>query len=313
MTKRRNRFTLIELLVAIGLLSLIMMLLFQLFSSAQKLWIASEKTNNLYSNARVSMELMADILNTVQFSHGEKDDGSRNKEKDMIFSLDSKSTFTYGGKHYDSNSVIFVAKTARELPMANNPSRFISFRLGKFGTPAFENGEPSDEDKNTRGKLLMVVYSDKKGEDESESEFYKFFPVYTSYNGKRDSALTALKSKMDSLVTKFKNSTSASGENEHCQVIAENVVEFKLTAFSRSIDDGELKKEADVTDFPEPPYMIEIQITVLDPDSFKRWQQLSDNVPQGETQSPRTRYLEQNKHTFTRCVYIGNRWALEAK
>ena len=303
MTKCRNRFTLIELLVAIGLLSLIMMLLFQLFSGAQRIWLASEKTNNLYSDARVSMELIADILNTVQFSHGEKDDGSRNPNKDMIFSLDSKTTYTIGSKKYDSNSVIFVAKTARDLPMKDNTSRFVSFRLGKFGTPEFDDGKPVDEDRNTRGKLLMVIYSDKKGENDSESEFYKFFPVYTSYSGQRDSALTALKSKMDSQVTNFKNSTSASGENEYCQVIAENVVEFKLTAFSRSINDGELKKEADVTDFTEPPYMIEIQLTVLDPDSYDYW--LKHNCNQD--------YLERNKHTFTRCVYIGNRWALEAK
>lgn len=294
MTKRRNHFTLIELLVAISLLSLIMMLLFQLFSGAQRIWIASEKTNNLYSDARVAMELVADILNTVQFSHGEKDDGSRDTTKDMIFSLDSDNKYTYDGKHYDSNSVIFVAKTARELPMKDNTTRFISFRLGEFGVGTSVAQEK--EFKKTRGKLFMLIYSDKN----NESTFYGFFPTYNG--GSRDTALAALKNQMDSLITNFKNSTSASGENEFCQVISDNVVEFKLTAYGLN-GSNQLVKKADSSDLKEVPYMIEIQMTVLDPDSYQRWIELKCNKD----------YLEQNKHTFTRNVYIGNRWALEAK
>ena len=284
MTKRKMPFTLVELLVAIALLSLIVMLLLQLFGGAQKIWITSEKTNNLYANARVAMETMADLINTVQFSHGEKNDGTRDKTKDMIFSLDSKSE----DDGYDSNSIIFVAKTARDLPMKDNTTRFISFRLGDSG------------DEKTRGKLFMVVYSDKI----NEKTFYSLFPTYGS--GSRGTALTSLKSHMNSLVTDYKNSSSSSGENENCQVIAENVVALKINAYVLN-SSGKLEKkkstDSDAGDIAEPPYMIEIQLTVLDPDSYKRWLELDRDAA----------YLNQHKRTFTRGIHIGPRWDLETK
>ena len=70
MNRRRKFFTLIELLVAMGLLALLVMLMLQLFSGAQRLWVASEKRSNVYADARVAMELMAEMINAVQFSHG---------------------------------------------------------------------------------------------------------------------------------------------------------------------------------------------------------------------------------------------------
>ena len=281
MTKRRNPFTLVELLVAVGLLSLIVMLLLQLFSGAQRIWIASEKTNNVYSDSRVAMELMADLLNTVQFSHGENADGTaREKAKDMIFSLDSSTTD--GG--FDSNSVIFVSKSARDLPMKDNTTRFISFRLG------------DDSDEKTRGKIFMVIYSDKN----NETAFYKLFPPYASFGNSRGNALSDLKSKMNALVNDYKSS-SGNGEYEYCQVIAENVVAFKINAYT--LNGGQLDKKADAADIDEPPYLIELRMTVLDPDSYKRWQELSGDA--------KTNYLDQNKRTFTRNVFIGSRWVLE--
>lgn len=294
MKRRGNAFTLVEILVAVGLLSLIMMLLLQLFTGAQKIWTASERTNNIYADARVAMEIMADLLGTVQFSHGENSDGTaRDPAKDMIFSMNTgnKDDGRYSG------SIIFVAKTARGLPKKNSDTRFISFRLG------------DSADEKTRGKLLMVVYSDKN----DETAFYGYFPTYSSHGSNRTTALNSLKTQMNSLVTAFKSSTSDSGENEYCQVIAENVVEFRLTAYR--LDGGELKKmtasygigsvTCELTDVREPPYMIEIQLTVLDRDGYARWVELSGDA--------KSAYLDRHKRTFTRSVFIGDRWALEAQ
>lgn len=288
MTKRRTPFTLVELLIAVGLLSLIMMLLLQLFSGAQKIWIASEKTNNVYADARVAMELMTDLINTVQFSHGESADGTtREKKLDMIFSLDTDST----DNDQESSSIIFVSKTSRDLPMKDNSTRFISFRLGRYG---------NDDDTKTRGKLFMLVYPDKK----DEKKFYSFFPPYSEYGdvgstNLRQKALEALRTQLNALVTDFNSADK--GENEYCQVIAENVVAFKMAAYTK----GSLNKSDDSDDVAEPPYMIEIQLTVLDRDSYKRWQELSGTA--------KSDYLNQHKHTFTRNVFLGDRWALEVQ
>ena len=308
MKKRKNPFTLVELLIAVGLLSLIMMLLLQLFSGTQKIWIASEKTGNVHADARVAMELMADLIGTVQFSHGEKEEKVENSDdvrivrdtdQDMIFSLDTSSK-TDGR---DSSGIIFVSKTARDLPMNNNPTRFVSFRYREVKKDGALNN----------GQLLMVVYSDEK------SDFYDFFPTYGSAGGKRDTALTKLKGQMNALTP---GTDDNGGEKNECQVIAENVVSFKLTAYTlvSSSTTGEnpetfskLEKKADAADIADPPQMIEIRLTLLDRDSFKRWQELPDTKQQGETQSPRDKYLDQHQRTFTRNVFIGDRWALEAQ
>ena len=282
MKKRRIPFTLVELLVAVGLLSLIMMLLLQLFSGAQKIWVSSEKTGNVYADARVAMELMADLLNTVQFSHGEDDaTGNRNTARDMIFSLDS-STKDNGR---DSGSVVFAASAAaRNLPVTDNPVCFVSFRLGDSGNA------------NTRGKLFMVVYSDRK------ADFYNYFPPYGSFGNSRDTAKNNLKTQMNSQVSEY-GSTAEGSEDEFCQVIAENVVAFKLTAYA--LESGQLVKKSASADVAEPPHMIEIQLTVLDADSYTRWQELT-----GTAQDD---YLKQHQRTFSRSVFIGDRWALEAQ
>ena len=284
MKKHKKAFTLVELLIAVGLLSLIMMLLLQLFSGAQKMWIASEKTNNVYADARVAMELMADLINTVQFSHGEKLDSAgdvvRDTDTDMIFSLTT-------GEATDGNyssSIYFISKTARDLPKNSTNPRFISFRL--------------DE-----GKLLMTIYSDEN------SDFYGFFPTYGTGTGTgtRDTAFkngaSNLKNKMDALAP---GDDDNGGEKKECQIIAENVVSFKLTAYTLN-NSGKLEAQtgtsADLV--KEPPYMVEMQLAVLDRDSYTRWKELSGNA--------KTAYLDQHKRTFTRNVFIGDRWSLEAQ
>ena len=291
MSKFRKPFTMIELLVAMGLLSLLVMLMLQLFSGAQQLWVASEKRNNIYADARVAMELMADLTGTVQFSRGEKLNTStnayeRDKTQDMLFWLDTKSTDSTDNN--SSSNLIFLAKTSRDLPRKANYCRFISFRRG------------DTSDAKLRGKLLMLIYSDKNNED----NFYKLFPPYES---SRATALSSLKGYFNSLVSSFKSSSS-DGEYEYCQVIAENVVSFKLTAYALdgSGDSRTLKKLDDSTSIDEPPYLLEIQAAMLDRDNYKKWLEIGDANSKKE-------FLARHQRTFTRSVFIGNRWALEAE
>ncbi len=79
-----------------------------------------------------------------------------------------------------------------------------------------------------------------------------------------------------------------------------------LTAYTLD-DSGKLKAQTNSAEdaFKEPPYMIEIRLTVLDRDSYTRWQELS-----GDAKSD---YLDRYKRTFTRNVFIGDRCALEAQ
>ena len=294
MSKLRKSFTLIELLVAMVVLSLLVMLMLQLFGGAQRLWVANEKRSNIYADARVAMELMAELIGTVQFSYGEKLNATTNvyendPTQNMIFSLDTASK----SDGRSSSSIIFLAKTSRDLPKNNNLCRFISFRLGSSG------------DSDLRGKLLMLVFSDKTSEylSEKEDNFYKLFPPYDSDRGTVRNTLSGY---FDTLVSKFKG-FSGDGEYEYCQVIAENVVSFKLTAYSLdgSGDSRKLKIE-ESNDLKTPPYMLAIQLTMLDRDSYDKWLNISNS-------EEKDKFLTRHQRTFTRSVFIGNRWELTAE
>ncbi|MDD3117666.1 MAG: prepilin-type N-terminal cleavage/methylation domain-containing protein [Victivallales bacterium] len=58
-------FTLLELIVAMGIFSVLMLMLMQFFSSAQQIWTSSEKRNTVYADARIAMDLMSSVLQTT--------------------------------------------------------------------------------------------------------------------------------------------------------------------------------------------------------------------------------------------------------
>lgn len=68
---RKNRtirsFTLIELVVAMGVFSIMMLGLVQLFSSTQNLWSGMSSRTETFENARIVMDLIANDLQTIYY------------------------------------------------------------------------------------------------------------------------------------------------------------------------------------------------------------------------------------------------------
>jgi Tfp pilus assembly protein PilW len=56
-TKKSN-FTLIELLAAIGVFAIIMLIVFQMLASSQKVWSLSETNTRIYENARIALDII---------------------------------------------------------------------------------------------------------------------------------------------------------------------------------------------------------------------------------------------------------------
>lgn len=277
MMKRNNRkqpFTLIELLVSMGLLTLLVMLMLQLFSGAQRLWIASEKRSNIYADARVALELMSDLVNLTYFTYGENAGGSADPDQDMVFSID---------KSGDNDFIIFAARTNRLLPHKDSNIRFISFRCGS-GT----------DDKD---KLYMTVCADSGSAQHPnsasfEDQFYNYFPPFgeSGHPANRDAARAALNTEL----------TPNSDENKYSQVIAENVVGMSIIAYKLQNDGTVIQVVA--SDIKQPPYQLEIQLSVLNQDDYAKYKELTGDAAK--------RFLAQHKYTFTRSIFLGNRWAL---
>ena len=68
--KIRRSFTLMEVIVAMAVFSVMMGLLLQMFLGTQKLWTESDNKNELYSDARVAMDLFASTLQSQYYDPG---------------------------------------------------------------------------------------------------------------------------------------------------------------------------------------------------------------------------------------------------
>lgn len=64
-----RRYTLIELMVAVAILVLMMGFLFQFVTGAQRLWAASSRTEEIFSTAATTLEVMQNDFRNAQISH----------------------------------------------------------------------------------------------------------------------------------------------------------------------------------------------------------------------------------------------------
>lgn len=68
--KYKQKFTLMELLVSIAIFSILLVLMMQFFSGAQKVWSSSEQKSYMYADARVTMDIIATLLQNTYNSDG---------------------------------------------------------------------------------------------------------------------------------------------------------------------------------------------------------------------------------------------------
>lgn len=71
----KTHFTLLEIIVAMGVFSILVMVLMQFFTGAQKIWVGTENKNESYADARAAMNLMANLLQNNFYSAGEDMEG----------------------------------------------------------------------------------------------------------------------------------------------------------------------------------------------------------------------------------------------
>lgn len=70
MRRMKKNFTLIELIVAMGVFSLLMLVLMQFFGSAQKLWTTTSSKTETFESARIAMNLIANDIQNAYYELG---------------------------------------------------------------------------------------------------------------------------------------------------------------------------------------------------------------------------------------------------
>lgn len=276
--KTRNRFTLVELLVTMGVFCVLLMVSMQIFGSAGKLWTRSEQKSNTFAAARVAMEFVAARIQTCVYTY---------EVPFQIYNKKGSGNNTYYTDVFFPTTVpmnrVFKDNASGSLKKLDKLSvRFVGFSL-------------------TDGVLQMRIFSDKMNDTAQQyNDFSQLLPPYrkrngTTYDDACENIENALKLEPDS---KYQIDKS----RDHIDII-ENVTAFKLIPFNpvgkASYARIELDDDAGAV-ISTPPYLLEIEISVLDSkESFRKWKSASDNEKKEiETESG---------YTFRRAVLLGDR------
>ena len=89
---RKKNFTLVELIVAMAVFSILLLLMLQFFSGAQRIWHGMEKRNEIYANARIAMDLITTHLQNTYSPNGS-----------IVFFVDDPNT--------ESSKIYFATRT----------------------------------------------------------------------------------------------------------------------------------------------------------------------------------------------------------
>jgi len=276
----RRNFTLAEIIVAMGVFSIIMLMLFRLFASSQKVWSSAEARSNRYADARVAMDLMANAMQSAFYAADTTVMYIRrdNKERDNI-TFPVKMSTHYGcmDDTYESDEPVLF---------------FIRFSLGKSN--ALGNAVTGNE---APGYLYLSTF----GRKDNADTYRDLFKPYSSISARCTEMLTAFQ-------------TASVQDEDRKQDIIQGVTRLEFTPVMPDYDNTKLRwlppKYANGVDEDNTinPIAMEIKLWLLDRANYQKWYTLNDSrsvIDSNET--PRAREFRQaNEYLFTRLVYLPN-------
>lgn len=151
---------------------------------------------------------------------------------------------------------------------------------------------------NRANELLMTVFSDSEDDNPGPNlDFSYFFPPYGagSINDIGD-ARSHLKDILNDQID-----TTESG---NCVTLLTNVTGFRILPMRLS---GTDVVAASSNPLHEIPYLVEVQLTLMNQKDFDFWRDQLDGMAGTESERAQEFRL-QHQHTFSRAIYLGDRW-----
>ena len=287
--KRKNfsrRFTLVELIVAMAVFALLATVVVQLFAASQKLWAKTEGKNSMYRDARMTLDLMSDLLTNIVHA-------TTPEQGTQFFRLDNGNVKDSDGENdsFSNFSKLYFATRSNLDALSQddryqNPIRFVSFQVKYINS--------SDDPDQGRYCLVMRVLSD------ANSDFEKYFPPATASNA--------------DLMNKLDNDVDKKPEDQDEDVIRllNNVVAFRVRLV-RSDDLADVYKQTGTTEYAgtadsgsflndDLPYYLEITLGVMDLAKYDEYiERYKGDFGDGEAKE----FRAQNAQIFRRHVYFG--------
>ncbi|HBC85409.1 MAG TPA: hypothetical protein DCZ94_00490 [Lentisphaeria bacterium] len=287
-------FTLIELIAAMGVFTVIMLILLTFFDGAQRAWTNCINRSQIYENARVAMDLIARDLQCAYY------------EVDKV-PFWNKGYTNYGGTSavYDQQMLAFVSVTSIP-PNDNCDSKIceVKYQLYNYES-TFPGADPKKE-----GWLMRSATGDKT--DANADNVYST----TNATGKLNyyNNFTVSENGAPTAVTNVFTATSSSSDDY--QKVIPYVTKLEFTCYNRqgteipadAIGNGSGSYTMTF------PYSVRIELTLLDQVSWNKWKALRGKrysntlkVLTDSGNSTAEDIRNRSERTFVKTVVLGER------
>ena len=294
MQRRHLKFTLVELLVSLGVFSILLVIFMQFFSGMRLAWTNTEKRSESHHSVRIALDLLSSMVGSMYYTNA----GTDVWGKMVQFPFHLKRADTDSSK---PAALYFASKGNLDLP-GNSPVKFIGIQYVNPVNNDFKFGL-TDENRFYALYLTVVSNADKDAGDQdissSNKTIYHHFwpaPVFLDKNGSTTDADGALEYLTETLDKKL--NPAASAPVEYIKLL-DRVTEFKIRLFDANA--SEIAASAQETS--QVPQSLEFTIAVLNDADFEAW----------ANGGKKDDFRLQKQLTFTRKVYIGERWKMEDK
>jgi|GEM_PF-6908885 len=333
---QRRNFTLIELVVSMGVFSILMLALMMFFNGSQKIWTESEKRNAIYADGRVAMDLICGTLQNALI-HNENGPIYIKHGHASLPSLTINSvTGNVNGYRYDE--ICFL--TDSPMPFDTGLTHSQVYKVGFYLDQTYK--EVANSDNNQLNNLCLRYATD---DVSGTSNFWgdSSFSYLTGTDDIDSAALAALGTFLPNSLPVTSGSFSATPYNK---VIIQYVLGLEFNAMYKNssgnltIDPSDEPYKCVVdpykaylstdsvrtsnSNYTGCPYAIQVKLTLIDQKTYYKWiamggdgnpNKSSSGYPDlgldssgNVSETPRSKLLQENQRTFTRIVYLGNRF-----
>lgn len=289
----RNFFSLVELLAAMAVLSILILIAFEFFTTTQHTWTITEAKRSAFEDARIALDLISRDIESAYYGDG---------SAPFWHWKPADRPSAWG--EYRNELLAFVADTPVP-PNSECTSTLCEVKYQLY----YAAGRTTKNDIENEGWIRRSVTGNKVTnpiKDNIKWNFINnFIAGFTTNSTIPVSALTA-------------NSTSS----EDYQKLIPYVIDLSFTC-DTDVDTGIVippdittSTSADSYDVrtkqPFFPSIVIVSLTIMDKESWQKWIKLQgDNVYHGDYDEPigsvSRNFRKNHQVTFTKMIYLGNR------
>jgi prepilin-type N-terminal cleavage/methylation domain-containing protein len=276
MKVQKKGFTLIELMAAMGVFSIIMLILISFFISAQNIWNLTRQKNTMYENARIALDLIARDIQCIYY-----------EQEKIPF-------YHHPGSAADNDTeALYFISTTNCLPNYD-----CNTRLCEIAYKFYNIDDPPAPAKPTNARAGALVRSVTGDAQSTTNTAWNYYGKPSESVGVENPPLGKIYHATDDTYAFTRESYSAGVKcsRDVFNTVIPYVVNLSYVCFKK---DGTVIDTVSDANKKMIPYSIMIELTLLDRESWLKWKAVGS--------SPTDQLLLNNRRVFSRTVLIGER------